>query len=85
MAVIEKKILPKFFELVKSREKKFEFRLADFKIKKGDTLVLREWAPRGGYTGRALRRTARYVAKFRLHSFKQEKELLKKGFYIIQI
>lgn len=36
MVVIQKKIQPKYFELVKSGKKKFELRLADFKAKEGD-------------------------------------------------
>jgi ASC-1-like (ASCH) protein len=35
MAIIKKKINQKYFSLVKSGKKKFELRLADFKIKKG--------------------------------------------------
>ena len=42
MAVIKKKIWPKYFEQVKTGKKKFELRLADFNLKKGDVLVLKE-------------------------------------------
>ncbi|HPO75467.1 MAG TPA: DUF3850 domain-containing protein [Candidatus Pacearchaeota archaeon] len=53
MAIIKKKILPKYFDLVKSGKKKFELRLADFKIKEGDVLILEEWDPKKKeYTGR---------------------------------
>ncbi len=45
MAIINKKIWPKYFELVKSN-KKIKLRLADFNIKEGDILVLEEWDPR---------------------------------------
>lgn len=41
--IIRKKIWPEFFEAVKSGKKRFEVRLADFKIKEGDKLVLEEW------------------------------------------
>ena len=40
--VIRKKIWPKYFGLVKSRKKNFEIRLADFRIKEGDVLILEE-------------------------------------------
>ena len=39
----KKENLAGVFELVKSGKKKFELRLADFDIKEGDTLVLKEW------------------------------------------
>jgi len=39
MTTIEKKIDTKYFRLVKSGEKKFELRLADFRIKTGDVVL----------------------------------------------
>ena len=85
MVVIKKKIWPKYFELVKSGKKKFELRLADFKIKKGDTLILREWNPkRKEYTGREIKKKVNYVLKFKLNDFGQKKEIEKKGLYVIQ-
>ena len=86
MAIIKKKIWPKYFELVKSRKKNFELRLADFKMKEGDILVLEEWDPKKKkYTGRKIRRKVKYVLKFRLNDFGQKKEIEKKGLYIIQL
>ena len=53
MKIIEKKTWPEFFRKVKSGQKNVELRLADFKIKKGDILVLREWNPKKeSYTGK---------------------------------
>ncbi|MFA5270452.1 MAG: DUF3850 domain-containing protein [Patescibacteria group bacterium] len=61
---IEKKIRPQFFEKVLSGEKTFEFRLADFDIKKGDVLVLREWDPeQKDYTGRQIEKRVTVVIK----------------------
>jgi len=40
MAVVKKKIPPEYFELIESGKKKFEARVADFDINKGDTLTL---------------------------------------------
>ena len=86
MAIITKKIWPKWFKEMKRGGKKFEFRVADFRIKKGDTLVLREWNPRTKkYTGRELRKKANYVLKFRLNDYGQKKLIEKKGFYIIEL
>jgi len=85
MAIIEKKIWPKYFELVKSGKKRFELRLADFKIKKGDTLVLKEWNPKKKeYTGRKIKKKVNYVLKFKLNDFGQKKEIEKRGLYVIQ-
>jgi len=86
MARIKKKIWPKYFDLVKSGKKKFEIRLADFKIKEGDTFILEEWDPKTKeYTGRKLKKKAKFVYKFKLNSFGQKKEIEKKGLYAIQI
>ena len=85
MAIIEKKIWPKYFELVRSGKKRFELRLADFKIKKGDILVLREWNPKKKeYTGRKIKKKVNYVLKFNLNDFGQKKEIEKRGLYVIQ-
>lgn len=85
MAIIKKKIYPQYFKLVKSGKKKFELRLADFKIKAGDTLILEEWNPKTKkYTGRKIQRKAKFILKFKLQDFKQAKEIKKKGLYVIQ-
>lgn len=86
MAIIKKKIWPEYFELVKSGKKKFELRLADFKIKEGDTLILEEWDPKKKeYTGKKLKRKVKYILKFHLDNFGQKKEIEKKGLYVIQL
>jgi len=85
MAVIEKKIWPKYFELVKSGKKRFELRLADFKIKKGDVFVLREWDPKKKeYTGRKIKKKVNFVFTFKLNDFGQKKEIEKRGLCVIQ-
>lgn len=84
--IIEKKIWPKYFELIKQGKKKFELRLADFKIKEGDILVLKEWDPKKKkYTGRRLKRKVKYIFKYKLGYFYSKKEVEKYGLYIIQI
>lgn len=40
MRVIEKKILPEYFDRIAAGEKTYELRLADWKCEQGDTLVL---------------------------------------------
>ncbi len=85
MATIKKKIWPEYFKLVKSGKKKFELRLADFKVKVGDTLVLEEWNPKTKkYTGRKIKKKIKYVLKFKLDDFGQRKQIEKRGLYAIQ-
>ena len=86
MVTIKKKIWPQWFKLVKAGKKKFELRVADFKIKKGDTLVLEEWNPKTTkYTGRQLKKKVNFVHKFELNDYGQKKLIEKKGLYVIQI
>jgi ASC-1-like (ASCH) protein len=85
MRTIEKKIHPQFFKLVKSGKKKFELRLADFKIKKGDIFVMREWDPRKKkYTGRTIKKKVNHILYFKLNQFGQEREIKRKGLYVLQ-
>ena len=86
MKIIKKKTWPEFFELVKSGKKNFELRVADFDIEEGDTLILEEWDPKTKqYTGRKLEKQVKYILKFNLDSFGQEKEIQEKGLYVIQL
>jgi len=85
MAIIKKKVWPEYFKLIKSNKKKFELRLADFKVEEGDTLILEEWDPKKKkYTGKSIRRKIKYILKFKLNDFGQKKEINKKGIYILQ-
>ena len=40
---IKKKIWPQYFKKILKGDKTFELRLADFKCRRGDTLLLREF------------------------------------------
>ena len=85
MAIIKKKSWPKIFAAVKSGKKRFEVRLADFKVKRGDTLVLAEWDPKKKkFTGREIKKKVNFVYTFRLDAFGQKKAIEKKGLHIIQ-
>lgn len=85
MAVIKKKTWPEIFELVLSGEKKFDFRVADFEVKKGDVLVLEEWDPSTKeYTGRSISKKVGYVGTFSLDSFGQREALEEHGLHVIQ-
>ncbi len=86
MAIIKKKIWPSDFKLIKSGKKKAELRVADFKIKAGDTLVLEEWNPRARkYTGKRIKKKVNLVWRFKLNDYGQKKAIEKKGLYVIQI
>lgn len=85
MKAIQKKSWPKIFKLVKSGKKRFDVRVADFRIKEGDVFVMREWNPKKKvYTGRQIKKKAKYILKFKLDDFGQKKLIEKKGLYIIQ-
>lgn len=85
MAIIKKKIWPKYFELVESGRKKFELRIADFEVEEGDTLILEEWEPEAKeYTGKKIEKEVHFVFKFNLNDFGQKEEIIDKGLYVIQ-
>ena len=78
MAVVRKKIWPKYFKMVKAGKKNCELRLADFKIRSGDWLILEEWDPeKKEYTGRKLRKKVKRVTKINLFDFYKIKDLKK--------
>ena len=84
MAIIKKKIWPKFFEDVAGGKKKFELRLNDFEINEGDTLVLEEWNPKTKeYTGRVIEKNVIYVSKTKGQTFWPKEDVEKYGFQII--
>ena len=84
MAIIEKKIWPKYFNLILEGKKTFEVRLADFEIKEGDILVLREWDPvKKEYTGRELRKKVTYISKTKNIKHWPKEEIEKYGLQII--
>lgn len=83
--MIKKKIWPVYFEAVQSGKKKFDFRVADFEVKKGDELVLEEWDPATKeYTGRNITKKVGYVGTFPLDAFGQREALEEYGLHVIQ-
>ncbi len=88
--VIKKKCWPEYFDAIASGKKKFEFRLADFEINDGDTLILQEYDPKTKtYTGRSAETTVTYVGKKtnpRDWTYNWTPEQIEKyGFYILSI
>jgi ASC-1-like (ASCH) protein len=88
MSIIEKKTWPEYFNNIKENKKHFEVRLADFRIKKGDTMILREWHPkRKKYTGMKLKFKAGFIFKIPkdVKKFHSEADIKKFGFYVIEL
>ncbi len=84
MTIIKKKILPRYFELIKSGKKTFEIRLGDFEIKEGDILLLREWNPeKKEYTGRELKLEVTYVTNTKQQKHWSKEEIDKYGLWVI--
>jgi ribosomal protein S17 len=83
---IEKKIWPEFFEKIKNSEKRFEIRLADFDIKEGDILVLREWDPNTKeFTGREIEKEVKSIIITNPLRFYSEEDIRKYSLYVIEI
>ena len=86
--IIIKKVLPDYFQDIVDGKKKYEFRLNDFEIELGDTLVLEEWTsadPKSRQaTGRRLKKEVSYLRKFKLQDlWWTEEEIKEKGIQII--
>lgn len=60
--IVEKKILPEYFNAVIHDEKTFEIREDKDDLQKGDALILREWDGEK-YTGRETSRRISYVLR----------------------
>jgi hypothetical protein len=88
MRTIKKKIWPEYFREVAANRKHFEVRLADFKIQRGDNIILEEWNPKTKkYTGKKLRFKAGVVLKvpYDMERFYLRKNIKKYGFFIIEL
>jgi ASC-1-like (ASCH) protein len=85
MAEIRKKISKEYFNAIESGKKTYEFRLQDFTVVPGDTLVLVEWDKEQNCpTGRELQKEVTYVGKFDINNtFWSREEILQKGIQII--
>lgn len=86
---IEKKAWPEFFEKVRLGEKKIDLRIADFPIKTGDVLVLKEWDPiKKIYTGKSIERQVRNVVNLpgdKIFKMYKKEDIEKYGFNMIEI
>ncbi len=82
----KKKIWPEYFEKIADGSKTFELRLADWKCKEGDILLLQEWDPKTQkYSGREIEKKVAYVAKTKDMKFWSKEEVEKFGYQIIAL
>lgn len=84
--IIKKKTWPDLFEKVRTGEKKFDMRLADFECQTGDTLILQEWDPETkSYTGREIEKKITFVLKTKEAAFWSQAEIDKYGFVVMSL
>jgi len=82
--IIEKKVWPEFFSKLLSGEKTFELRLADFNVKAGDTLLLKEYDPKTGkFTGRKIEKACKSVMKVNPTDFYSPEQIREHGLLVI--
>ncbi len=82
-----KKVQQKYFEAVKEGKKRFEVRLADFKCKPGDILVLKEQVQETKkLTGRKIECEVLYKFSTKdMEKFHAKEEIEKYGFVVLAI
>jgi len=86
MNKIKKKIWPEYFEKIANGEKKIEVRLADFKLNKGDILVLEEYDPKTKkYTGRSISKKVKSLFAFNPAEAHSLEDIKKFGFFEIEM
>lgn len=84
--IVKKKVLPEYFKEVNNGNKTFELRLADWQIKEGDTLVLKEYDPdTQSYTGREITKKVGFVIKTKEIKFWKSEEVDKYGYQVISL
>ena len=84
--VIKKKAWPEMFEAVLNGEKKFDLRLDDEEMNKGDTLVLEEYDPeKKEYTGRKIEKKIGFVMKTKEIKFWSQEDSDKYGYVVVSL
>ncbi|MEI6731803.1 MAG: DUF3850 domain-containing protein [archaeon] len=82
MTKITKKCEKIWFDKILTGDKKFEIRLADWNIEKGDTLILNEVVD-GKETGRTLSKKVSIVLKTKEMPYYTQEEVGKYGYQVI--
>ena len=87
MAIIKKKVQQEYFEAVIEGKKRFEVRLADFKSKPGDVLILQEQKQGAKkLTGRKIECEVLYKFNTKeMEKFYTKEKIEKYGFIILAI
>jgi ASC-1-like (ASCH) protein len=87
MAIIRKKVQGKYFKAVADGRKRFEVRLADFKCKPGDVLILEEQKGNTkNLTGRKMECEVLYKFNTKdIEKFYSKKDIKKHGLVILTI
>jgi len=86
MATIKKKTWPDSFQKILDGKKTIDLRLANFDIKKGDTLQLEEYDPKTRrYTGRILKKKVRNLSKMNLTDYHSLEDIAKYGHWVIEL
>ncbi len=86
MAIIEKKCWLDSFEKIMNGEMKAEFRIADFSLHAGDSLVLREFDPKAKkFSGRTIEKKCVRVSKFNPLDYYKAEDLKRHGCYLIEM
>lgn len=86
MTKIYKKTWPRYFNLVKSNRKSFDFRLANFACQAGDILVLQEWDPETKqYTGREIEKEVTFVTSMSELEVWPQEQAEKYGYYLMSL
>jgi hypothetical protein len=86
MSVIEKKILPEYFEKILNGSRTFELRLADWSCVEGDTLILKEYDKNNHvYTGREITKKVGYVLTTKDLKLFDPLEVEKHGYQVISL
>jgi hypothetical protein len=68
--IIEKKVIPKYFQPILDGLKNYEYRLGDFECNPDDILLLKEFDPeKKDFTGRSVQKTITYIGKGSLTDF----------------
>ena len=81
---IEKKTWPEYFQKILDGVKTYDIRLADFNVKVGDILVLKEYNPTTKkYTGRIIEKKIKYVGTTKNQNWWSKEDVDKHGFVIM--
>jgi hypothetical protein len=83
---IHKKTWPKSFQEMLQGKKKFDLRLADFDLKKDDTLILDEYNPETKqYTGRSIKKQVKWLTKWNPTEAHSIEDIKRFGFWEIEL